>query len=143
MANKDVTKFLASAQILNWQRMVIAVLALFLIVYHVAKISDIYFGENVEPVSTLIHTQSLLRLAVIASMALAVFRSPNAIWGMWLSISALVISQYVNLWQTPDHSQLPWSANLPLLKGFIIPVIITILYQMPSSGPPAKATQNK
>lgn len=119
----------------GWQRIVIAILASFLISYHLTKKSSLYIVGSGESVSTMGHIQTLIRLAIACTLFFFAVGSSKAIWGMWVTILALVATQYIGLAQPLDYSHLAMSANFTYLKGFIATSVITLLHAASSPSP--------
>lgn len=117
------------------RRGIIVLLAGLLIFYHIDKVSGLYFGANANDHSSMIDLQSTLRLAIALSLALVVFGIRPAVWAMWLSITALVITQYlVHYGPQPPEFTLSRS-GFSYLRGFIFPTIITLVFPYKQTAP--------
>jgi glucan phosphoethanolaminetransferase (alkaline phosphatase superfamily) len=86
---------------------VIFILSGLLIFYHVSKVYDLYWGVEIGDHTALIDTQSFIRLVIAASLSLVVLGVRGAPWrrwallGMWVSITSLVITRYMLIWNAP------------------------------------------
>jgi len=113
---------------------VILTLSGLLIFYHVSKVYDLYWGAEIGNHAALIDAQSFIRLAIAASLSLVVLGVRGAPWrrlalfGMWASITALVATRYLLLWETSVLDGFENAFPLSYLRGFIFPTIITLIY---------------
>lgn len=122
IASNSTPKFLKT------RRGIILLLAGLLIFYHVSLVYDLYLGAKAGDQPTMIDLQSFLRIAIATSLTLVVFGVRRALWGMWLSISALIITQYiVHYGPNPPEFTLSRS-GFSYLRGFIFPTIITLVF---------------
>ena len=118
------------------QRVVIYALAGLLIYYHVYTLFDLYLGSgtdlyqggNGHAHSLFEHVQSILRVAIVLSLALVILNSRVGLYGMWLAISALVATHYWAVFFDLPFRFLDGRHPLSYLKGFIIPTVITFMY---------------
>ncbi len=76
----------------------------------------------------MIYLQSFIRISISVSLILVVIGMQKALWSMWISISALVITQYVVHYgpQPPKFTLL--RSGFSYLRGFIFPTIITVVF---------------
>ena len=113
---------------------VILTLSGLLIFYHVSKVYDLYWGAEIGDHEALIDVQSFIRLAIAVSLSLVVLGVGGAPWrrlallGMWASITALVVTRYLLLWETNVPDGFENAFPLSYLRGFIFPTIITLIY---------------
>ena len=103
---------------------VVLTLAMILMIYHIAKVFSLYITDSNLEYSTLIHIQSIIRILIVISLSLVIFKKRKALIGMWIAILALIGTQYINVLMYPD----PEVSMFAYLKGFIFPIIITLLY---------------
>jgi len=99
-----------------------------LIFYHVSKLFDLYLGPVSEDATSLIHIQSVIRLTIAVSLVLVAFGVRKALWGMWASITALVVTRYILLLTPETQGETELAVYFSYLRGFIIPAIITLAY---------------
>ncbi len=105
-------------------QIIIWLLAGFLITYHTVKIySDLVATDDAMAAVLNWSYVYSLRLWIIGSLLLVIMFKRLGVVSMWLSIIALITSQYLNL---PDTTSA--AAYLGPLKGLIIPTIITGLF---------------
>jgi hypothetical protein len=123
-------------------KIAILVPIVFLLFYHTSKLYSIYFGNDFvtsnellnsftsdSPISTILTTQSILRLIIIICLLLVVLKKKLGIIGMWLGIGSLILSQfYIASESTNELIQSAYSGLKPL-KGLILPIVITYLYK--------------
>ncbi|PZP32911.1 MAG: hypothetical protein DI603_09550 [Roseateles depolymerans] len=118
------------------QRLVIFALVALLVLYHAYTLFEVYVGsgadlygsQNANEHSLYRHTQSILRLLIIASLVLVAMNRRFALYGMWASIGSLVATHYWAYFLDLPFPFLEGRHPLSYLKGFIIPTVITILY---------------
>ena len=121
---------------LQIRQLIIGALAGLLIFYHAYTLYDLYFGTGTdlyEGSSTsahamFVHAQSILRMAIIASLLLVAMNRRFALYGMWIAISALIATHYWALFFELPFRFLDGRHPLSYLKGFIIPTVITLLF---------------
>jgi hypothetical protein len=99
-----------------------------LIFYHISKVFYLYSEPVIEDVTTLIHVQSVIRLTIAVSLILVAFGVRRALWGMWVSITALVVTRYIALLALETHGETELAVYFSYLRGFIFPTIITLAY---------------
>lgn len=118
------------------RHLIIGSLAGLLIAYHTYTLYDLYLGSGTDlygggSASThamYVHTQSILRVSIIASLLLVVMNKRFALYGMWVAISALIATHYWALYFDLPFRFLDGRHPLSYLKGFIIPTAITFLF---------------
>ena len=123
-------------RLFRWQRAVIFALAGLLVLYHSYTLFDLYAGSGTDLYggpsanghSVFVHTQSLLRFAIIASLVLVAMNRRSALYGMWAAIGALVATHYWAHFFDLPFQFLEGRHPLSYLKGFIIPTVITLLH---------------
>lgn len=97
----------------------IVILAGFLATYHLTKLVSLY-AQGVEH-TTLVHVQSVIRILIVANMFALLLSWKHAIWAVWLSVLALVVSQYLM-----GMGLVAYTVFDPAyLRGLIIPTLIT------------------
>lgn len=106
------------------KRVVIFILSGFLIAYHVVKLYNLYIIQSEIDYSMLVHIQSLLRMAIVISLLFVILGKQKAIFGMWMSIFSLVVTQYMAHFTVVE----PIFSIFSYLKGFIFPTLITLLF---------------
>lgn len=119
----------------NIRKTIVIILAGLLIVYHLMKLSQMYLGSEGESHSMLVHGQSLLRIAIAVSLTLTILRLKYSLIAMWVSITALVLSQMVAHLQSNTLEPASLLSSLGYLKGFIVPSLITLLSPHASTDP--------
>ncbi len=113
---------------------VIFILSGLLIFYHVSKVYDLYWGVEIGGHTALIDAQSFIRLVIAASLSLVVLGVRGALWGrwallgMWVSITSLVITRYMLIWDAPVPGEIENAFPLSYFRGLIFPTIITLIY---------------
>lgn len=120
-------------------RLVIFVLAGLLIFYHSLILYEMYLGPANSAHTVFDYAQSAFRVLITVSLLLVVFGVRWALWGMWLSIGALVATQY---WAHFGNLPVDFTQGrhpLSYLKGFIFPTIITLAFR--SLGRPIVSKQ--
>lgn len=118
------------------QRVVIFALAGLLVSYHTYTLFELYVGSGTDLYgapganghSLFEHTQSVLRLLIIANLVLVAMNRRFALYGMWAAIGALVATHYWAYFLDLPFRFLEGRHPLSYLKGFIIPTLITLLY---------------
>ena len=115
--------------------LIIFALSCLLIFYHTYTLYALYLGSgtdlyavdgsNTHSVFEIV--QSVIRVAIILSLLLAVQNKRFALYGMWASISSLIATHYwAYFFDLPLHF-LEGRHPLSYLKGFIIPTVITLM----------------
>ena len=107
---------------------VIFSLAGLLIFYHLFVLHDFYWVGNTTEAHELTHIQSIIRLCIASSLIAVLIGWRNALWAMWLSITALTVSRYILLYLTVPENEISSGELFSYLKGFIFPTVITLLY---------------
>ena len=107
---------------------IIYVLSGLLIFYHVSTVFEFYFGTRLVQPSVFHHLQPPIRLAIAISLLLLLFRVRGALWGMWLSITALVVTRYLLLLEGDTSTETEIAVYFSYLRGFIIPTVITLIH---------------
>ena len=118
---------------LQIRQLIIGSLAGLLVFYHTYTLYELYLGSGtdlyeVDSTGThamFVHTQSILRISIIASLILVVMNKRFALYGMWVAISALVATHYWALYFELPFSFLDGRHPLSYLEGFIIPTVIS------------------
>ena len=118
------------------KKVVIFALAGLLVFYHSYTLFDLYVGSGIDiyggpsangyPVY--MHTHSILRFLIIASLVLVAMNRRTGLYGMWAAIGALVATHYWAYFFELPFPFLEGRHPLSFLKGFIIPTVITLLY---------------
>ncbi len=104
--------------------LIVIALSALLIVYHITKLITLYITDLDMVYNGLIHFQSVIRIGIVGHLILLVMGKQKALYGMWVSIVALIITQYVDYFMNDGASIAIYS----YLKGLIIPIIITLVY---------------
>jgi hypothetical protein len=125
------------------KRTAVCALAGLLIFYHTYTLYDLYLGSGTDLYqgasahthSLFEHVQSILRVLIIFSLLLVAMNKRFALYGMWISISALVATHYWAFFFDLPFRFLEGRHPLSYLKGFIIPTAITLLYLSMNSRP--------
>lgn len=113
------------------RRVAITLIAGFLILLHVVGLFDVYATGQVFRYTAFENFQSTLSVFIILSLTLVIFRKRIGLIGMWLSITALILTQY---WAHFGFVEAAFTEGRPLfsyLRGFMIPTVITALYFLP------------
>lgn len=108
--------------VMHKNQIIIWLLAGFLITYHTMKIYTGLVAADGTLGFAWSHVDSI-RLWIIGSLLLVIMFKRLGLLSMWLSIVTLVVLNYLNLPVTADTA-----AQLGLLKGLLIPTIITALF---------------
>ncbi|MGJ8664330.1 MAG: hypothetical protein ACSHWU_11805 [Marinicella sp.] len=109
---------------MNQKQIIVWILAGFLITYHTVKIyTGLAASGDAAAVFSEGHFQNIVRLWIIFSLMLVIMFKRVGLYSMWLSISVLVVIQYIQM-----SSAEPWLTYLAPLKGFIFPIIITLIF---------------
>lgn len=121
---------------------VLLILIVFLCFYHASKLYTFYQGNdfvstkefinsfnNGFSITTIITIQNILRVIIILSLLLIVFRKKIGLITMWIGIGVLVISQFIIVSQSNSELIQSIHSGIKPLKGFILPTIITLLYK--------------
>ncbi len=115
---------LFGSQSKNVRIVTIIAMALLLITYHSAKLFGLYITHSGNDYAFLVHIQSVTRLAIIMSLSSLIMGKQKAIIAMWLTIMALIVTQFIDYFSLLNPSFSVFS----YLKGFIIPTVITLIY---------------
>lgn len=111
-----------------FQSLVILGLAGLLIFYHVTMLRDYAMGQALSSDGTYNAVQAALRLCIIASLTGVVLGKRMALLAMWVSIPALIATQY---WAHFGGVPVDFTEGrhpLSYLRGLIIPSIITTAF---------------
>jgi len=93
----------------------------FLVVYHISKLVSVFtLGDELEAI---IVGQSALRLMIVISLTALILGVRHAIWAMWISICALITTQYVVTFGVAPDAR--WDPSY--LRGLMLPVLISAL----------------
>ncbi len=123
-------------------RVIIAALAGLFVCYHAYTLvhlylgagttgpigADLYGGSSAGEYAWYVHTQSILRVFIIASLVLVAMNRRSALYGMWAAISALVGTHYWAYFFDLPFQFLAGKHPLSYLKGFIMPTVVTLLF---------------
>lgn len=121
------------------KQIVIWTLAGFLITYHTVKIySGLVDGDDAAAALLNWSSDYTIRLWIIFSLLLVIMFKRMGLVSMWLSITALIITQFMNL---PDSND--FMAYIKPLKGFVIPMIISWMFIGGKSSKHAKESIKK
>lgn len=105
-------------------QIIIWVLASFLITYHIVKIySGLIATDDAAAAILEWSFQNTIRLWIIFSLMLVIMFKKLGVISMWLSITTLIVTQYMGLSVGTDLVAL-----LSPLKGFVFPLIITWMF---------------
>lgn len=110
------------------QRLIILALASLLIFYHITMLYDFVRGQLLSDSVSYDGVQAVLRVGIVASLALVVLGKRLALWTMWLSIGGLIATHY---WAHFGMVEADFTAGrhpLSYLKGLIIPSIVTTAF---------------
>lgn len=124
-----------TSKLLLLRRLIILVLAGLLIFYHCLTLYEMYIATGSGAHALFDHIQSVFRVFITASLLLVVFGVRWALWGMWISISGLVATQY---WAHFGNLPVDFTEDrhvLSYLKGFIFPTVITLAFHSPRRRP--------
>jgi len=116
-----------SQKFIRTRRGIVYALAGLLIFYHLNTIYDLYFDAQPDTFGTLTDLQSFLRIAVVLSLTSVVFGARLGLLGMWLSIIALVLTQYIDHYGPEPSAHTLARSGFSYLRGFIVPTIITLI----------------
>ncbi len=106
------------------KQIIIWLMAGFLITYHTVKIySGLVANDDAAAAVLNWSLSNSLRLWIIASLLLVIMFKRLGVLSMWLSISSLVLLQYMNM-----TGNVTFLSYLGPLKGFIFPAAITMLF---------------
>ncbi|GHF22166.1 hypothetical protein GCM10017044_15350 [Kordiimonas sediminis] len=117
------------------RRSIIALLAGLLIIYHLNLMVETYFSGGTTVSSPMMHVQSFIRVMIVCSLVLVATGKRLAIWGMWFSITALVVTQYLVHFGPQPPEFLASRSGLSYLRGFIIPTLITVAFPLSNRNP--------
>lgn len=118
------------------KRAVIFALAGLLVFYHTYTLFELYLGSGTDLYGgpdgnghpLYMHTQSVLRVLIIASLLLVAMNKRPALYGMWAAIGSLVATHYWAYFHDLPFRFLEGTHPASFLKGFIIPTVITLLF---------------
>lgn len=113
---------------LLFRHAIVIVLAGLLIFYHSLTLYDMYLGNGIGEKTFFDHLQSVCRVLITINLLLVVLGVRWALWGMWLSISALIATHY---WAHFGNLPVDFTEGrhpLSYLKGFIFPTVITLSF---------------
>ena len=120
-----------SGKYLLIRRIAITVIAGFLILLHVVGLFDVYATGEVFRYTAFENLQSTLSVFIILSLTLVIFRKRIGLIGMWLSITALILTQYWAHFGFVEADFTKGRSVISYLRGFMIPTVITALYFLP------------
>lgn len=109
-------------------KLIILVLAGFLIAYHVIMLHDLYIGQGLSTDATYNFVQGSLRLAIAASLLAVILGKRQALWAMWMSIAGLIATHYWAHFGNVPVEFTAYRGPLSYLKGLIFPTIITAAF---------------
>ncbi len=113
------------------KRLAITLIAGFLILLHVVGLFDVYATGEVFRYTAFENLQSTLSVFIILSLTLVIFRKSIGIIGMWVSITALILTQYWAHFGFVETDFTEGRTVFSYLRGFMIPTAITALYFLP------------
>lgn len=122
--------FFAKNQYIKTKITIILTLCSLLIFYHTTKVYDLYWQSQLSEYDLLTDIQSIIRIAIAVSLLFVALGQKNMLWGMWLSITALTITRYILLFNAAPLDTIAISDLLGILRGFIFPAIITLIYPL-------------
>lgn len=109
-------------------------LAGLLIFYHLNTVYDHYLGDGSNALGAMVDLQPAIRIAIVLSLTSVIFGVRHGILGMWLSITALVLTQYIDHYGPEPSAHTLARSGFSYLRGFIVPTIITLV--IPNSMKP-------
>lgn len=115
----------------NSRKILVTLLSGFLILLHVAGLWDAFQSGNLISADIYANFQSLLSVAIIASLLLVILRKKFGLVLMWVSITALVLTQYGAHFGYYDAAFTEGRSAFSYLRGFMFPTAITSLYLFP------------
>lgn len=115
----------------NGRRILIALLSGFLILLHVVGLWNAYVSGNLIGADIYSNFQSLLSVAIIASLLLVILGKRNGLVGMWVSITALIMIQYWAHFGFYEADFTEGRSVFSYLRGFMFPTAITLLFLFP------------
>ncbi len=116
---------------LKTRRVAIGVIAGFLILLHIVFLADLYTHDKISNHSTYVNLQSLISISIAASLLLVILGKKAGIVGMWVSITALILTQYWAHFGFQEADFTEGRSVFSYLRGFMIPTAITFLFVFP------------
>ncbi|WP_299346672.1 hypothetical protein [uncultured Maritalea sp.] len=113
------------------RRALITAIAGFLILLHVVGLYDTHIRGALFDHPALTNVQSLLSLLIIISLTLVIMAKRMGLVAMWISITALILTQYWAHFGFVDADFTAGRSLLSYLRGFMIPTLITVLFLFP------------
>jgi glucan phosphoethanolaminetransferase (alkaline phosphatase superfamily) len=118
------------------RRAIVFALAGLLIFYHLNTVYGHYLGDGSNALGAMADLQSFIRIAVILSLTLVVFNVRYGLLSMWVSITALVLTQFIDHYGPEPSAHTLARSGFSYLRGFIVPTIITLV--IPSAAKTVK-----
>lgn len=111
-----------------FQSIVILALASLFIFYHITMLID--FARGIEESRSALYNgvQAALRVGIIVSLTLVVLGKRFALWTMWFSIVALIVTHYWAHFGMVEADFTIGRHPLSYLKGLIMPSIVTTAF---------------
>lgn len=117
------------------------ILVAFLLIYHCFKLYSFLFGKDFmnsedflnsfskkSTAELIVIIQNILRVLIISGLYLVARGKKIGIFGMWIGISLLVLSQFWLVNTSTNEIVYKMFSGLKPLKGLFLPTIITVLY---------------
>lgn len=117
----------------NSRKILVTLLSGFLILLHVAGLWDAFQSGVLISADFYANLQSLLSVAIIASLLLVILRKKFGLAVMWISITALVLTQYAAHFGFYDAAFTEGRSAFSYLRGFMFPTAITLLFLFPKT----------
>lgn len=117
----------------NSRKILVALLSGFLILLHVVGLWNDYLSGDLVSADTYTNFQSLLSATIIASLLLVILGKKIGLVGMWVSITALILTQYWAHFGFYEADFTEGRTAFSYLRGFMFPTVITLLFMFPKS----------
>lgn len=117
----------------NSRKILVALLSGFLVLLHLASLWDAFLSGDLISADIYANFQSLLSVAIIASLLLVILGRKIGLVGMWVSITALILTQYWAHFGFYEADFTEGRSIVSYLRGFMFPTVITLLYMFPKS----------
>lgn len=105
---------------------IILILAGFLIFYHGSRLFIAATQTDRSTLEPADYGVFVIRFLIITSLLCVITRVKSALLAMWISISGLVVIQYLIHFDVIAIDAKPMKSATSYLRGFIIPAIITL-----------------
>lgn len=122
---------------LKTRRIAILIIAGFLIILHIAGLTDLYTSKPISSYSAYVNLQSMISVFIIASLLFTIIGKRMGLVGMWVSITALILTQYWAHFGFHDADFTEGRSAFSYLRGFMFPAAVTFLFLY--SGPAKKS----